>query len=217
MAKDPYRLSSKYYDRLLEGMNKALKLVGIRMFRPKKGMRILDVGCGTGSQLELYLRYQCDLSGVDRSPSMLEMARQRLGNNAQLELGDASHLPYEDRKFDLVIVMLTLHEMPPTTRPRVMEEIKRVVKDDGHILLIDFHTGPYQMLQGWVAKGIILVAEIAAGREHFRNYRNFMAHGGLTSLIERHGLKVEKQQVLGWGAFNVTLAGKEDLSSTSVM
>jgi ubiquinone/menaquinone biosynthesis C-methylase UbiE len=210
MAKDPYGISSKYYDRLLDGMNKGLKLVGIRMFRPKKGMRILDVGCGTGSQLELYMRYQCELFGVDLSPSMLEVARRRLGNRARLEMGDASHLPYADRKFDLVIAMLTLHEMPPATRPRVMEEFTRVVKDDGHILLIDFHTGPYQPLQGWISRGVILLAEIAAGREHFRNYRNFMAHGGLTPLIERHGLKMEKQQVLGGGTFNITLAGKED-------
>jgi ubiquinone/menaquinone biosynthesis C-methylase UbiE len=188
-------------------MNKGLKLVGIRMFRPEKGMCILDVGCGTGTHLQLYQRYKCNLYGLDLSPSMLEVARNRLGGIAQLELGDATSMPYEDEKFDLIITMLTLHEMSPKIRPLVMEEIKRVLKKDGHILLIDFHTGPYQPLQGWISKSIIFFAELAAGREHYRNYRNFLAIGGLATLISQHNLHVEKQQILAGGTFSIYLAG----------
>jgi ubiquinone/menaquinone biosynthesis C-methylase UbiE len=82
--KDPYRRVAGIYDRLFDNMNKGLKLAGIRMFRPSKGMNILDVGCGTGSHLELYKRYKCNLYGIDMSPSMLKVARERLGSNAQL-------------------------------------------------------------------------------------------------------------------------------------
>src|SRR4030066_1675828 len=207
MENDPYRNSARIYDRIFDGMNKGLKLVGIRMFRPAKGMNILDVGCGTGTHLELYQRYQCNLYGLDHSPAMLEVARKRLAGTAVLELGDASRMPYEDGKFDLVIVMLTLHEMSPEMRSLVLEEIKRVLKKDGRILLIAFHTGPYQPLQGWVSKIIITCAEIAAGRTHFRNYRKFMAEGGLPRLIHQHSLKVEKQQILAGGPFSIYLAG----------
>lgn len=205
--KDPYQKSAKLYDRLFDNMNKGLKLVGIRMFRPEKGMSILDVGCGTGTHLQLYQRYKCNLYGLDLSPSMLEVACNRLGGIAQLELGDATSMPYEDEKFDLIITMLTLHEMSPKIRPLVMEEIKRVLKKDGHILLIDFHTGPYQPLQGWISKSIIFFAELAAGREHYRNYRNFLAIGGLATLISQHNLHVEKQQILAGGTFSIYLAG----------
>jgi ubiquinone/menaquinone biosynthesis C-methylase UbiE len=205
--KDPYQKSAKLYDRLFDNMKKGLKLVGIRMFRPEKGMSILDVGCGTGTHLQLYQRYKCNLYGLDLSPSMLEVARNRLGGIAQLELGDATSMPYEDEKFDLIITMLTLHEMSPKIRPLVMEEIKRVLKKDGHILLIDFHTGPYQPLQGWISKSIIFFAELAAGREHYRNYRNFLAIGGLATLISQHNLHVEKQQILAGGTFSIYLAG----------
>ncbi|OGO27374.1 MAG: hypothetical protein A2136_01480 [Chloroflexi bacterium RBG_16_54_11] len=207
MMTDPYRKSARIYDRLFDGMNKGLKLVGIRMFRPTKGMSILDVGCGTGTHLELYQRYHCNLVGLDRSPSMLEVARKRLGDTARLDLGDATHMPYENGRFDLVIAMLTLHEMSPTVRPAVLEEIKRVRKQAGHVLLIDYHTGPYQPLQGWVSRGIIFLAELAAGRQHFSHYRNFMAEGGLAALIDRHGLQVEKQQVLAGGTFSIYLVG----------
>lgn len=206
MMSDPYRNSARIYDRLFDGMNKGLKLVGIRMFRPTKGMSILDVGCGTGTHLELYQRYHCNLYGLDLSPSMLEVARKRLGGTAQLDLGDATHMPYEEGMFDLVIAMLTLHEMPPKTRELVLGEMKRVLKKDGRILLIDFHTGPYQPLQGWISKTIIFFSELAAGREHYRNYRKFMAQGGLVPQITQHHFQVEKQQILAGGTFSIYLA-----------
>jgi ubiquinone/menaquinone biosynthesis C-methylase UbiE len=204
-VKDPYRRYAGIYDRLFDSMNKGLKLVGIRMFRPSSGMNVLDVGCGTGSHLELYQRYKCSLYGIDMSPSMLDVARQRLGDSAQLDFGDASQMPYDDDHFDLVLTMLTLHEMAPPARLSVLNEIKRVLKKDGRLLLIDYHPGPYQPIQGWVAKVIIFFAEVAAGREHYRNYRQFMASKGLANLISLNGLKVEKESILAGGNFAVDL------------
>jgi len=208
MMKDPYRNYAGIYDRLFDSMNKGLKLVGIRMFRPSKGMNILDVGCGTGSHLELYQRYKCNLFGIDLSPSMMDVARERLGDSAQLDLGNATEMPYEDDKFDLVISMLSLHEMSPDTRSTVLNEIKRVLKSDGRLLLIDFHPGPYKPLQGWVSKTIIFISEVAAGREHFKNYRQFMATGGLENLLSQHQLDTEKQSILAGGAFAVCLSSR---------
>lgn len=201
--KDPYRNIAGLYDRLFDNMNRGLRLAGMRMFRPSKGMNILDVGCGTGSHLELYQRYECHLFGIDLSPSMLEIARLRLGDSAQLDLGDATNMPYEDHKFDLILSMLSLHEMAQQTRSGVLSEMKRVLKDDGCILLIDFHPGPYQPLQGWISKLIIFFSELAAGREHFKNYRQFIAAKGLSPLITRHGLEVKKQNILAGGTFAI--------------
>jgi len=187
-------------------MNKGLKLVGIRLFRPSKGMRVLDVGCGTGSHLELYQRFGCELYGLDLSPSMLAVARKRLGDAAQLDLGDASQMPYQDDYFDLVVAMLTLHEMRPEIRTVVLREIKRVLKPDGRALLIDFQPGSVEPFQGWVSKLTIWISELLAGREHFRNYRQFVASGGLQALIAANNLTAEKQKVLAGGTFTVMLA-----------
>ena len=204
--KDPYRNVASYYDRFFESMNKGLKLVGIRVFRPSRGMNILDVGCGTGTHLELYQRYKCNLYGLDLSPSMLEVARERLGDTAQLDLGDATNMPYEDDKFDLVICMLSLHEMSPETRSAVLNEVKRVLKVNGRILLIDYHPGPYQPIQGWISKTIIFISELAAGWEHYKNYRQFMATKGLATLLTQQNLKIEKERILAGGTFAVCLA-----------
>ena len=86
MKNDPYRSVASLYDRLFELMNHGLRLAGLRMFRPAKDMSILDVGCGTGTGLELYRRYKCQLYGLDASPAMLNISRGRLAELAQLDL-----------------------------------------------------------------------------------------------------------------------------------
>ncbi len=206
MKQDPYQSVARWYDRLFEPINRGLRLLGLRLFLPKEGMAILDVGCGTGLHLELYRKYRCALYGIDASPAMLQIARQRLGDGAKLHLGTASEMPYEDRSFDLVIAMLALHEMNPVTRSGVIREMKRVLKPGGRILFIDFHPGPIRPLQGWITKLTITLSEIAAGGEHFRNYRQFMSIKGLPTLIAEHGLVIQKQRIVSGGALALFLS-----------
>jgi demethylmenaquinone methyltransferase/2-methoxy-6-polyprenyl-1,4-benzoquinol methylase len=206
--KDPYRITARWYDKVFEPINKGLMLIGLRMFRPKEGMSILDVGCGTGSYLEFYKRYNCNLFGIDTSPAMLEVAQHRLGEEADLYLGSATDMPYPDHSFDLVMSMLVLHEMDHPIRLAVLDEIKRVLKHTGKILLIDFNPGPLQSFEGWRTKAIIFLSEIAAGREHFRNYRQFMSINGLHNLIETAELTVVKQKTVGGGPLTLILLQK---------
>jgi demethylmenaquinone methyltransferase/2-methoxy-6-polyprenyl-1,4-benzoquinol methylase len=81
----------------------------------------------------------------------------------------------------------------------VISEAKRTLKEGGRILLIDFHPGPIRPLKGWISKSIITFAEIAAGREHFKNYRSFIANKGLPPLISTHGLSVDAEKIVGGG------------------
>lgn len=197
MSDDAYRRVAGLYDRLFEGMNRGLRVLGFRMFVPPGGGAILDVGCGTGAHLEMYQRYGCRLFGIDASASMLEQARARLGDRADLRRGDAAHMEYEAQSFDLVLCMLALHEMDDKTRGAVIGEIKRVVRDDGRVLLVDFHAGRPRPLKGWYSKLVILLSEVAAGRRHFRNYRHFMSTGGLPRLIADNQLVVAKEKIVG--------------------
>jgi ubiquinone/menaquinone biosynthesis C-methylase UbiE len=202
---DPYRFSARFYDRLFESMNNGLRVLGLRLYLPKSGAAILDVGCGTGSHLALYQRYQARLAGIDASPAMLDLARKRLGEHANLQLGDAAEMPFADGSFDLVLAMLSLHEMDPSSRGRVLNQMVRVSKPAGRLLLIDYHPGRLEFPQGWWTKAIILLSELAAGREHFRNFRRYMRAGGLPAMIERSGLSIEKQRIVGGGPLSLFL------------
>jgi len=80
MNDDPYRKAAGIYDRLLEPLNKGLRSLGVCMLPPEQGMKVLDVGCGTGIHLSLYQKTGCNLYGIDSSPAMLDIASQiRLG------------------------------------------------------------------------------------------------------------------------------------------
>jgi len=205
MNDDPYRKVAGIYDRLFEPLNKGLRSLGARMLPPEQGMKVLDIGCGTGVHLSLYQKTGCKIYGIDISPSMLNVARKRLGEGADLRLGDATKMPYEDNTFDLVLCMLVLHEMEQANRMAVATEMKRVVKPDGHILLIDFHAGPARPLKGWFTKPFIFLSEVAAGRRHFRNYRHFISICGLPCLIEGCRLKENQRKVVAGGALALYL------------
>jgi ubiquinone/menaquinone biosynthesis C-methylase UbiE len=196
---DPYKRVAQIYDKVFEPLNSGLRSIGMKMFSPREGMAVLDVGCGTGVHLELYQKVGCDVFGIDLSSSMLKVARRRLGEKAHLHLGDASKMPYSGKTFDLIIMSTVLHEMPDEVRSAVLHESERVIKTDGRILLIDFHPGPVRPFKGWVYKSIINLAEVLAGRDHYRNYRNFMGNEGLQGLISSHGLTIDQKKIVSGG------------------
>ena len=196
---DPYKRIAQIYDKIFEPMNSGLRSIGMRMFPPRKGMAVLDVGCGTGVHLELYRKAGCEVFGIDLSPSMLHVARERLGEDAQLHRGDASKMHFSDKTFDLIIISTVLHEMPDEVRSAVIAESKRILKKDGRILLIDFHPGPIRPFKGWLYKSIITLAEVLAGRDHYKNYRDFMTKKGLPGLISSHGLSIDQEKIVSGG------------------
>jgi SAM-dependent methyltransferase len=99
----------------------------LRLLQPVKGERVLDIGCGTGRHLVMFLNMGLDVTGLDASPHMLEMARRKLGSRAQLHQGLAQDLPFEDNSFNIATLMTTLEFVDDVQG--VIEEACRVAKD----------------------------------------------------------------------------------------
>lgn len=196
---DPYRRLSKVYDAFTEPFNAGLRHMGFKMVPPCPGMRVLEVGCGTGANIQKYHQAGCEVFGIDLSPAMLAVAHRKLGPPARLHRGDATRLPYPDGVFDLALAMLTLHEMPRAARPTVLVEMLRVLRPAGQLLLIDFHPGPLRFPRGYGARPFIRMIERIAGREHYQNYCDFLAHGGLPALIETGRLRVKQRRIVSGG------------------
>ena len=201
--KDSYRFFSKFYDFVLEGWNSGLRSIGINMLPPKAGMTVLDIGCGTGSQLIHYQHRSCKVFGVDTSPSMLKQARLKLGEQAELYQVSGGNLPFTDNHFDIVLLSTVLHEMEPELRKSVLSEAHRVMKDSGRILITDFHPGPLKPIKGWFYKIIINIAEFIAGGEHFKNSRQYLASGGIPALIDACQLHIEDYKIVSGGNYGI--------------
>ena len=202
---DPYRRIARFYDAIVEPFNASLRRYVAYVAGPKTGMRVLEVGCGTGTNLELFAEAGCEVAGVDLSQSMMDLAKKKLGDQADLRLCDAAEMSFADNSFDLVLSFLTLHEMPPAVRTPVMKEIVRVAGADGRALFIDYYPGRFSFPMGWFYRAVILAIEFGAGWEHFQNHRDFLARKGLPTLIEAHGLSVTKEKILAGGNIQVVL------------
>jgi ubiquinone/menaquinone biosynthesis C-methylase UbiE len=212
--RDAYRHVARWYDRMFGAMNAGLRGIGLKMFPPQEGMDVLDVGCGTGIQLAFYQHAGCRVTGIDASPAMLEVARHRLGEGASLTTGDAAAMPYPNQAFDLVLAAAVLHEMLPRARAATLGEMTRVLRPGGRMLLIDYEAGPVRPVRGWITRGIIAAVEVAAGRSHHRNYRDFMAHGGLPPLLEAQGISVSQRRIVSGGAIGLYLLHTSDPEGT---
>ena len=105
-------------------------------------MTVLDAACGTGAQLQIYREAGCRVHGIDVSKAMLAVARNRLGAAAALQVADASRMPFDDGRFDLVLFSMALHEFAPATRAAALGQARRVIKRDGRILVLDYDAGP---------------------------------------------------------------------------
>ncbi|MBO0810017.1 MAG: class I SAM-dependent methyltransferase [Actinobacteria bacterium] len=98
------------------------------------GRRVLDAGCGSGPVLAALRDRGAIVTGFDKSAGMLELARRRLGDDADLQVADlSSPLPFPDRTFDDVIASLVLH-YPEDWGP-ALTELRRVLKPGGRLIV----------------------------------------------------------------------------------
>ena len=105
------------------------------------GMRILDVGCGRGETMRQLLEYGANpelMTGIDLLEENISDAR-RLAPHIQVTCGSACKLPFPDRHFDLVILlMLFTSILDDKVKSLIAAEIARVLIPGGRILWYDF-------------------------------------------------------------------------------
>lgn len=113
------------------------------------GSRILDVGCGAGHYAAELLDRGAEVLGIDGSATLLDHARNRLGDRAELRLHDAEQpLDFlDDASFDGVVCALVIHHV--ADRPRLLGELRRVLRPDGWLLVSTSHpTADWQHFGG---------------------------------------------------------------------
>ena len=110
------------------------------------GTRVLDVGSGLGGVVR-YLAAECGCraTGIDLTPEYVNIAqmlteRTGLTENVDLQIGSALDLPWPDGSFDAA---MTLHvAMNIANRPRLYEEVARVIRPGGVFAIYDVMKGP---------------------------------------------------------------------------
>ena len=117
-----------------------LPLVPNLVEKMKKGIRVLDVGCGSGKALNLMAKHfpNSSFTGYDFSDEAISNAKKEsesIGNkNTTFEVQDVQHFPNSE-KFDLVVAFDAIHDQAAPAK--VLQNIKSVLKDDGLFLMQD--------------------------------------------------------------------------------
>jgi len=150
--------------------------------------RVLEVAVGTGRDLPFYPA-GATLTGIDLSPAMLALARQRAadaGVDVDLRTGDAEALPFADEAFDTVVCALSLCAIPhPAT---AIGEMKRVLVPGGRLLLLDHvaSTWPPVFAAQWLLERLT----IRTGGEHFTRRQVPLVRAAGFDLVEVERLKL---------------------------
>lgn len=112
--------------------------------RVARGESVLDVGCGTGTLALAAKRRVGDagrVDGVDASPEMIQRAvkkSKRAHSGASFRVAHAESLPFDTSHFDVVLSTVMLHHLRRDVRAQAIQEMRRVLKPGGRILIVDF-------------------------------------------------------------------------------
>jgi ubiquinone/menaquinone biosynthesis C-methylase UbiE len=106
------------------------------------GQRVLDVGCGTGYFARLLcLSVGRDglIVGIDPSAAMISYASRQTGraSNCQFQVGRVEALEFPAEHFDVVVSSLVMHHLPEDLRVAALEEMRRVLRPGGRLLVAE--------------------------------------------------------------------------------
>lgn len=146
--------------------------------------RVLDAGCGTGIlSFMLKEKKNCRVVGGDLSLRMIDFARKSNPYDdvifAHMDIGNITE--FEENSFDYSVLCQVIHELPQDMQFNVIRELIRVGRKT---IVLDSNTPLPKNAVGLV----IRMMDSTFGRDHYDNFKSYIASGGLMGILERAGL-----------------------------
>ena len=159
---------------------------------PNEKSMVLDMCCGTGSNgINVAIKNpNVTVVGLDRSKSMLLKARQKVNslglNNVKLICRDATDTGLKSEIFDYIIIGLALHECNPDLWNGILSEAHRLLKKDGHLIILDWER--QKGISNKIKFAPMYITETICTPKYFREYFN----SDKEVFFSRFGFKAEK-------------------------
>lgn len=175
-----------FYDRLI-APNQDIMFAEIKQFI-EPNSRIIDVGCGTG-RFSFSVADKCDyIKGIDLSVKNIDKANDNLSkrlvpNISFLHSGVNELISNPENHFDYAVLTYVIHEVDESERIKLLHHIMKIADK----LIIGDYLIP---LPSGFPKWMTTTVEYFAGKEHFRNFKNYENNGGIYYLADKAELKI---------------------------
>ena len=170
------------------------EIVKIMDYLELKYNSLLEIGCSTGYRLNLLKSDNKDLYGIDPSAKAIEYGLKNY-KNLKLSQGTADSLNFESDKFEVIIFGFCLYLVDRDDLFKIAFEADRVIKNNGHIIILDFEP-PYEYKNEYHhKKGVFTYkmdySKIFSWNSHYTlKYKHIFNHGGGSKEIFKNDTRV---------------------------
>lgn len=140
---------------------------------PSGAVRILDLGCGTGLELEFYfpLAPEAEVTGIDLAPGMLQALKEKFPDKPlNLIQGSYFAVPLAENHFDGAVSVESLHHFTQAQKQPLYEKLHRSLKTGGYFILTDYFAPDDASEQLYRQELLRLKAEQGITDEEFYHY-----------------------------------------------
>lgn len=156
----------------------------------KKDSKILDAGCGTALLALVLKELNVNYTGIELSEKNFLIVSQNLAKHkidGIIYLADVSdYLNSRDKFFDYAFISFVLHEID---EEKILQIPQFIAKYSSYQILIDYSSNQ----ENTFYKFINLNVKLIAGKNHYKNFNNFINNHGLKKLINELGLTIIQQ------------------------
>ena len=132
----------------------------------ENGAQVLDLGCGTGLELEEYFNFNpnANVTGIDLSEAMLKSLKDKFPNRTiNLIRGSYFDVPFGENKFDAAVSVESLHHFPAEQKETLYRKLFAALKENGRFVLTDYFAESEEL-----------------EKEYFRNLKQLKEEQGLS-------------------------------------
>lgn len=110
-----------------------------------KDKSVLDVGCWTGQFEKLAASHAKEIWGIDPGLEAIKLAK-KIVPKARFKVGNALDIEFKNKSFDVVTILDVIEHIPKNTESKCLQEINRVLKDKGYLIISTPHSHPISTL-----------------------------------------------------------------------
>lgn len=168
----------------------------------RSGARVLDLGCGTGLELEEYFRLNpdADVTGIDLSEAMLKALKEKIPDRKiRLIRGSYFDVPFGEKAYDAAVSVESLHHFTAEQKEGLYRKLHAALKDHGCFVLTDYFAESEELEKEYFQNLKRLKEEQGLSEDEFFHYDTPLTADHEVQVLQRAGFS-DVRILKRWGS-----------------